>query len=114
MQFYLIAYAFFAPLVKTTIFKSFYTLISRIKNYGLKIAFIKSFSEYTGIPILKYSIISKNIAIGSAPSKIGLYLLKKKGFKYILNLRFEKQKLNQYINLLKYLIYLSKNLKHLL
>ena len=88
---YLIAYAFFAPLVKTTTFKSFYTLISRIKNYGLKIAFIKSFSEYTGIPILKYSIISKNIAIGSAPSKIGLYLLKKNGFKYILNLRFEKQ-----------------------
>ena len=89
---YLIIYAFFSPLVKTKILKSLYTIISRIKNYGLKIAFIRTYCECTGIPILKYSIISRNIAIGSAPSKFGLFILKKNGFEYILNLRLKQEK----------------------
>ena len=88
---YLIIYAFFSPLVKTKFINAIYTFFSRIKNYGFNIAFIRTFSECTGIPILKYSNISKNIAIGSAPSKLGLLLLRKSGFKYILNLRFEER-----------------------
>lgn len=87
---YLIIYAFFSPLVKSKSFKAIYTFISRIKNNGFNIALIRAYSEYTGIPILKYSNISNNISIGSAPSKFGLFLLREKGFKYILNLRVEK------------------------
>ena len=86
---YLIIYAFFSPILKTKFFFYIYTLLSRIRKFGIKITFIRYFSELTGIPILKYSMISKNIAIGSAPSKFGMFYLNKNGFKYIIDLRSE-------------------------
>ncbi len=86
---YLIIYAFFSPIVKSRLFVNTYSLLSRVRKYGIKITFIRYFSELTGIPILRYSMISKNIAIGSAPSRFGLTYLYKNDFKYIINLRSE-------------------------
>ena len=86
---YLIIYAFFSPIVKTRLFVNTYSLLSRVRKYGIKITLIRYFSELTGIPILRYSMISRNIAIGSAPSRFGLTYLYKNDFKYIINLRSE-------------------------
>ena len=69
---YLIIYAFFSPLAKSKVFKSIYSFLSRIKNYGLKTSFIRTYSELTGIPIFRFSSITNQISIGQSPSKLGL------------------------------------------
>jgi len=86
---YLIIYAFFSPLAKSKVFKSIYSFLSRIKNYGLKTSLIRTYSELTGIPIFRFSSITNQISIGQSPSKLGLYLLNQKRYKFILNLRSE-------------------------
>ena len=84
---YLIVYAFLSPTAKSKFFKFIYNFLSRVKLYGLKVASIRTFTELSGIPILKYSLIDNNIAIGMQPSSWGISLLHKKGFSYLLNLR---------------------------
>ena len=86
---YLIIYAFFSPLLKLSFFRKLYSFIYRIKSVGFKTAFIRTYSEVLGLPILKYSLINKNLALGAQPSSLGLNFLSKKGFKYLLNLRSE-------------------------
>ena len=88
---YLLIYAFFSPLAKLKIFKKFYTFFYRIKTIGLKITLIRTFSETIGIEFEKYSKINKNIYVGSSPSKLGLFILEKRNFKYILNLRINSR-----------------------
>ena len=96
---YLITYAFLSPLIKLRIFREIYSFLYKLKNDGLKTALIRTFSEKTGIPLLKYSLIDNNIAIGSQPSSNGLIYLSKRDFKYILNLRsdssYKKNSLNK-------------------
>ena len=50
---------------------------------------MRTFTEISGIPILKYSKISKNIALGMQPKTFGYFLLKYNKYEYILNLRSE-------------------------
>ncbi len=100
---YLIMYAFLSPVIKSRLFKEIYSFLYKIKNYGLKTTLIRTFSEKTGIVLLKYSLIEKNIAIGSQPSLLGLFFLSKNGFKNVLNLRsdfsYKKDKINKKFNL---------------
>ena len=101
---YLILYAFFGNFAKNKIFRLTYTFLWRIKSFGFKTAFIRTFTEVSGIPIKNYSFIKKNIAIGMQPSKLGLITLNKKGFRYILNLRSEysyKKNFNKKFNILQ-------------
>ena len=84
---YLFLYAFLSPIAKSKIIKIVYSFLLRVKLLGLKIAFVRTFTELSGIPILKYSLIDKNIAIGMQPSFWGIYLLQQQGFSYLLNLR---------------------------
>ena len=91
---YLLTYAFFSPLAKLKIFRKIYTIFYRIKVIGFKTTIIRTFSETTGISIAKYSRINNNISIGVAPSKLGLLFLKKRNFKYILDLRKKPLKIN--------------------
>jgi len=88
---YLIIYAFFAPFAKLKIFKKIYTFMYRIKKFGFDIAFQRLISEYLGICLVKYSKINNLISIGASPSQFGLYILERKNFEYILNLRMNKK-----------------------
>ncbi len=85
--FYLIIYAFFSPLAKYIISSPIYTFFSRIKNHGVKIALIRTISEYSGIPLFRYSLVTQQICLGQSPSLLGLWLLYKNNYSYILNLR---------------------------
>ena len=86
---YLISSAIFYPLLKTKVFKYIFLFLLRLRNSGLEVALIRTFSEITGIPILKYSRISKNIALGMQPKFLGYYFLKYKKYEFILNLQSE-------------------------
>ena len=88
---YLLIYAFFAPTAKLIIASPIYTFLSRIKNYGLKTATIRSISEYSGIPFFNYSSITNQISVGQSPSIFGLYLLFRNNYSYILNIRVTKK-----------------------
>ena len=80
-MYYLFNYLrFLSSIAKSKIFKFIYSFLLRVKLLGFKIAFVRTFTELSGIPILKYSLIDKNIAIGMQPSSWGIYFLIKKVF----------------------------------
>jgi len=99
---YLIFSAVFYPILKTKLFRFIFLFLIRVKNFGPKIAIVRTFSELTGIPILKYSRISRNIALGMQPKLFGYYFLKYNKYEYILNLRseFNNSSLKDYFKLL--------------
>ena len=84
---FLIIYDFLRPIYNTIFTQEIIKFISRIKNAGLKIALIRSFTEISGIPLLKYSQVTNQIALGMQPKYFGYFYLKYSGFNYILNLR---------------------------
>ena len=86
---YLLIYAFLSPIVKLKICREIYSFFYRINSYGFKTAFIRTFTEKLGLPILKFSLVDCHLAIGPQPSKLGLNYLSKNGFSYILNVRSE-------------------------
>ena len=86
---YLICSAVFYPILKIKFFKYIFLYLLRVRNFGPKIAFVRTFTEITGIPLLKYSKISKNIALGMQPKLFGYYFLKYNKYEFILNLRSE-------------------------
>ena len=89
------------------IFKEFFKFLSRFKSFGIKVALIRTFTELSGIPLLKYSRINNQIALGMQPKYLGYYYLKKNKYKYILNLRNIKD--NNHKN--KYFIFKNIRIK---
>lgn len=61
----------------------------RIQQHGFRVALIRTYSEITGIPIIKYSQISPQIYIGSQHSSAGKRILTKMGITSIINMRSE-------------------------
>ena len=86
---YMLLYSFLRPIFNFNPFNEILKFAYRFKNNGFKIAFVRSFTEITGIPILRFSIIYNNIALGMQPKYFGYIFLKKNKYKYILNLRYQ-------------------------
>ena len=63
---------------------SFYT---RCKLIGIKYALIRSLTEISGIPLLKYSKITEYISVGPQQGKIGRRYLEANGYSSCLSLR---------------------------
>ena len=72
------------PVLRRILFLKFRSRVKKIGFYG---ALIRYFTELTGIPLLNYSKVNKNLFIGMQHGKIGKFYLKLKGFKYLINLR---------------------------
>ena len=87
---------------KLIISSPIYTFLSRIKNFGLKTATIRTFLILSGIPFFNYSSITNQISLGQSPSIFGLYLLFINNYSYILNIRVSKKYDN--LNLKKFKI----------
>ena len=63
--------------------------LSRVKKIGVLGSMIRLITEFSGIPILRYSKVTENLFIGMQHGKLGKIYLKIKGFKSLLNLRLE-------------------------
>tara|TARA_B100000212_G_scaffold325350_1_gene286942 strand:- start:3965 stop:5608 length:1644 start_codon:yes stop_codon:yes gene_type:complete len=63
--------------------------LSRIRNIGFRNSFIRILTEFTGIPIPRYSFIDKHLSVGMQHSWVGKVILKLYGHNSILNLRSE-------------------------
>jgi predicted ATP-grasp superfamily ATP-dependent carboligase/protein-tyrosine phosphatase len=61
----------------------------RVRQQGLFFASVRTFSEVSGIPIIKFCRLSPELYIGSQPKRISLTILKIIGINAILNLRDE-------------------------
>jgi predicted ATP-grasp superfamily ATP-dependent carboligase len=74
-----------------TLFKdlNFLKFYFRIKSIGFKLAFVRFLTETTGIQILKYSKVNKNIFIGCQHSNLGKIFLRFKGINSSICLRDE-------------------------
>tara|TARA_Y100001970_G_C14257765_1_gene876869 strand:- start:5961 stop:7640 length:1680 start_codon:yes stop_codon:yes gene_type:complete len=95
---YLLLLSVFTPLLKSNFFKLIFTIIYRLKSIGIKVTLIRLITEVSGVPILQYSEISENIAIGMQLKYFGFYLLLNKGYTCILNLRSEFELVNKLSN----------------
>lgn len=78
-------------------------LIIRSREVGLKIAFVRFFSETTGIQLIRYSKILPNIYVGCQHGKLGKILLKLHGINASLSLRDEFDDLETGLNFTNYL-----------
>lgn len=64
-------------------------LVHRIRKQGLKVAIMRTYSEFTGIPLFKYSQITPQIYIGSQHGLAGKRKLKRLGISGVVNMRSE-------------------------
>ena len=75
--------------INLRLFYAIKSLAYKINSHGIKIGIIRWITEVTGIPLLKYSKINKNIYIGARLSKFGVIYLKICKINSILNLQSE-------------------------
>ncbi|MBI96623.1 hypothetical protein CL656_05705 [bacterium] len=89
--FHMIAWSFIKHITKRIKRSLLYKYCYRVKDIGLYYALIRFLTEVSGIPIMRYSKVDNNIAIGMQPSLLGLLYLKALGYKYLLNLRSKSE-----------------------
>ena len=64
---YLITSAIFSPILKKCLFKNVFKVFYRVKTFGTFVALIRTLTEISGIPLLRYSRVTNNIALGMQP-----------------------------------------------